>query len=86
MSGIFDNTGIDYSGIDSVTIIFDNQRIIVQYCDEMRELAVCDIERNIMRDDNEEYFVKTEVEKRTTRYTYTLTEADYERAVAIEAK
>lgn len=80
--GIFGNVDID-----SVNIIFDDQKALVQYCDE-ESLRNCYFERNIMDLDTEYEKVKTgrssgEIEY---RFTYTITEADYEKAVPFEAK
>lgn len=81
----------DYPGIfkypetDSVIIKFNNEKIIIQSCEFSQHIS-CDFDRSLMNYLNEEDFVKTEFEGRGTRYTYTIAEADYERAVPFEAK
>jgi hypothetical protein len=88
----------DYQGIfknpdaDSVAIIFNNERIIIQICDYdgsddgRRYGAACQFPRNIMDFYNREDYIKTEINRNSYRFTYTITQADYERAVPIEAK
>ena len=80
--GVFGNVGID-----SVNIIFDNQKALVQYCDE-ESLRNCYFERNIMNIDTEYERVETGRSSGEIEYsfTYTITVADYERAVPFEAK
>jgi hypothetical protein len=75
--------------IDSVNIIFNNQKILVQYCDEesLKSINFCDIERNIMN--NEIEYEKTKIGRSSSEieynFTYTITEADYNNALPIEA-
>lgn len=80
--GVFGNVDID-----SVSIVFNNEKFSIQYCDE-ESLRTCYFERNIMDINNEYEKVKTgrssgEIEY---RFTYTITEADYEKAVPFEVK
>lgn len=81
----------DYPGVfknpetDSVIIKFNNEKIIIQSCEFSQHIS-CDFDRSLMNYLNEGDFVRTEFEGRGTRYTYTITEADYERAVPFEAK
>ena len=65
--------------IDSVNIIFEGVKIIVQSCQES-ELALCpDVERNIL---NFELMYELEDDGRNERrYIYTLTEDDYNNAI-----
>lgn len=74
-----------YPVIDSVVIIFNNERIIIQTC-EYGDGAACQFPRNIMDHDNREDYIKTDINRNSYRFTYTLTQADYERAVPFEAK
>ena len=72
--------GIFQSGeIDSVNIIFDNQKIIKYSCDD--EYHLCFDKRNLLN--YEEYFEKNCDEHECT-YVYTITDADYESAEIIE--
>jgi hypothetical protein len=68
--------------VDSVIILFDNQKIIVQSC-EQPELVYCyNIERNILN-----YSINYDHEdlgRKKLRYTYTITEEDYNNAVPID--
>lgn len=80
LPGIF-----EYPEVDSVLIIFDNKRIIIQTC-EYEGGSACHYPRNLMDYDNREDYVQTEISTNSYRYTYTITEADYEKAVPIEAK
>lgn len=70
--------------IDSVSISFDNIKVMVQFCDNGL-LNDCDIERNIMN-------VELEYDKKLTgkssghneyQFTYTITNEDYESAAYI---
>lgn len=87
LPGIFKN-----SDVDSVAIIFNNERIIIQTCDyeygddSLRFGAACQFPRNIMDHDNREDYIKTDINRNSYRFTYTITQADYERAVPFEAK
>lgn len=84
---------IDYQGvfnigeIDSVVINFNDERMIIQSC-ELEYGDGCNFDRNIMNYNNETDFVKTKIGKTSGhieyRYTYTITEEDYNNAVAIE--
>lgn len=80
--GIFGNVDID-----SVNIIFNDQKALVQYCDE-ESLRNCYFERNLMNIDTEYEKVKTGRSSGEIEYsfTYTLTETDYANAVPLEAK
>lgn len=80
-SGIFENWEID-----SVNIVFDNQKVIVQFCNEYNFLELCPIERNITAYDTEYKKVKTgrRSGENEYRFTYTITEEDYNNAVEIE--
>lgn len=88
----WDPPGIFNWEVDSVAIIFDNERIIIQTCDYeagddgLRYGVACHFPRNIMDHDNREDYIKTDINRNSYRFTYTLTQADYERAVALEAK
>lgn len=64
--------------IDSVTIKFNNERIIIQSCEEVY-LDYCDIERNIMLFDV--YYEYEELGRKELQYTYFITEEDYNRAL-----
>lgn len=87
-----ESQGIINWEVDSVAIIFDNERIIIQTCDyeygddSLRFGAACQFPRNIMDYNNREDYIKTEINRKSWRFTYTITQADYERAVALEAK
>ncbi len=78
--GIFENFEID-----SVNIIFDNKKIIIQVCDE-HALSICDFERNILAYDTEYKREKTgrSSGENEYRFIYTITEEDYNNAVPIE--
>jgi|PlaIllAssembly_1097288.scaffolds.fasta_scaffold323360_1 hypothetical protein len=71
--------------IDSVNIIFNDEKILIQFCDNYY-LRDCEIERNILGFDTE--YVKVKMGKSSGhneyRYTYTITEEDYNNAVPIE--
>lgn len=88
----WDPPGIFNWEVDSILIIFDNERIIIQTCDYevvddgLLYGAACQFPRNIMDHNNREDYIKTEINRNSYRYTYTITEADYERAVPVEAK
>lgn len=71
--------------IDSVNIIFNNEKILIQFC-ENNYVRDCDIERNILGFDTEYEKEKTGKFKGNDeyRYTYTITEDDYNNAVPIE--
>jgi len=83
----------DYHGvftigeIDSVVIIFNNERSIIQTCN-FEYGDACKFDRNIMDYNNESDFVKTKKGKsqgkQEYRFTYTITEEDYNNAVPIE--
>ena len=69
--------------IDSVNIIFNNEKIIVQSCEKDLLQSCCYVEKNIL-----EFGVSYEYEDlghKKNRYTYTLSEEDYERAVFIDS-
>ncbi len=68
--------------IDSVNIIFDNEKVIVQFCNEY-SLRVCELERNIVAYETEYVRKKTgrSSNENEYRFTYTLTEEDYNNAV-----
>lgn len=80
--GIFSN-----ANIDSVNIIFNSQKILVQYCNE-ESLRSCIIERNIMNIEDEYEKIKTGRSSGEKEYsfTYIITEADYINALPIEAE
>ncbi|RIJ50117.1 hypothetical protein D1614_05060 [Maribellus luteus] len=68
--------------IDSVNIIFDSVKIIIQNCDQS-VLEYCpDVYRNILRLYDE--YEKEIKGKDSYYYTYTITEEDYNNAVPIE--
>jgi hypothetical protein len=71
--------------IDSVNIVFNNEKIIIQFC-ESNYLRDCNIERNILGFDTEYEKEKNGRSQRHDeyRYTYTITEEDYNNAVPIE--
>lgn len=67
--------------IDSVYIIFDNEKIIVQSCEEY-ELALCwDVERNIL--ELGVYYEHEDIDRKEYHLTYRITEDDYNRALPI---
>lgn len=71
--------------IDSISIIFDNEKLLVQSCDS-GSLSFCKMERNLM-DFDSEYEVKKigrSSGENEYRFTYTFTEKDYEKAVNIQ--
>ena len=71
--------------IFSVLIIFNENKAIVQFCPN-NPIRFCEIERNIFGFDSEYEKEKKERFKGNVeyRYTYTITEEDYNRAVPIE--
>ena len=79
--GVFSTTDID-----SVNIIFDDEKIIKQFCNKAT-LRSCEIERNIMGYETSSY-VRTKFGRSSGeneyRFTYTITEDDYNNAVPIE--
>ena len=79
--GVFENMGID-----SVSIIFNIEKILIQQCDEP-SLTVCsNIIKNVTDYDNEYKKEKTgrSSGENEYRFTYTITEEDYNNAVPIE--
>ena len=69
--------------IDSVNIIFDNEKIIIQSCKESNILDYCwDVERNIL--DYNQYYNYEDLGRKNYKYTYTITKEDYNNAVLIE--
>lgn len=68
---------------DSVNIIFDNEKLIIQTSSYSLINCPYTIDRNIMCLNEYE---KEDMGTHSIRYTYTITEADYERAVPFEAK
>lgn len=71
--------------IDSVNIIFNNNRILTQFCDSYPSLRTCNVKRNIMGYDSEykrEKVGRSSREKEY-RFTYTITEEDYNNAIPI---
>ncbi len=79
-TGIFDNMGID-----SVNIIFDSERIIIQYC-ELTSLSDCTIPGNIAGYETAYEKIKTgrSTGENEYRFIYTITEEDYNYAVPFE--
>jgi hypothetical protein len=79
--GIFENMGID-----SVNIYFDAEKVISQYCNRITHLRDCNIERNICGYDTE--YIKTKTGRSSGeneyRFTYIITEEDYNNAVPIK--
>jgi hypothetical protein len=79
--GIFQNWEVD-----SVNIVFDNRKVIVQFCNEYDILELCPVKRNITAYDTE--YKKENTGKRSGeneyRFTYTITEEDYNNAVEID--
>ena len=73
---------MDYH-IDSVNIVFDNDKIIVQSCEKDFLQSCLDIERNIL--DYGLYYEYEDLGHKKERYTYTITKEDYERAVFIDS-
>ena len=83
----------DYQGvfnteeIDSVVICFDNSKLLIQSCTHSIGTS-CEFDRNIMNYNNESDFIKTKRGKsqghEEYRFTYTITEEDYNNAVPIE--
>jgi len=70
--------------IDSVSISFDNMKVIVQYC-EKGLLRYCDVERNIMNFELEydKKFIGKSSGHNEYQFTYIITEKDYENALTI---
>ena len=70
-----------YHKIDSVNIVFDSNKVIVQSCD-LDELRFCsNIEQNIL-----DFDLSYEYDKKDNNsYTYVITDEDYERAVFIDS-
>lgn len=79
--GVFNTTDID-----SVNIIFNDKKIIKQFCDKAT-LRSCEIERNIMGYETSSY-IRTRIGRssgeKEYRFTYTITEQDYNNAIPIE--
>jgi hypothetical protein len=79
--GIFENMGID-----SVNIVFNTEKMIIQHCEEP-SLTVCgSIVKNITDYDNDYEKVKTgrSSKENEYRFTYTITQEDYNNAVPIK--
>ncbi len=88
MSGYhFEAQGIFPITTDSVVINFDNKREIIQTCEHFFS-DDCTIERNIVGYWNAANYTKKVIGRECTdkeyRYTYTITEEDYNNAVPIE--
>lgn len=68
--------------IDSVYIIFDDERIIVQSCEEY-ELGLCGelVERNILAIGL--YYAREDIDRKEYHFTYQITDEDYDRALPI---
>lgn len=66
--------------IDSVYIIFDDEKIIVQSCEEF-ELGLCGelVDRNILAIGV--YYDREDINRKEYHYTYRITEEDYQRAL-----
>lgn len=79
--GIFDNMGID-----SVAILFNNEKMLVQKCDEPSLIFCNSVPRNITDYENVYERVKTgrSSGENEYRFTYTITEEDYNNALPIE--
>lgn len=79
--GIFENMGID-----SVNIYFDEEKVTTQFCDNETSLQSCIIERNIngYETDYEKVKIGRSSGENEYRYTYTITEEDYNNAEPIE--
>ncbi len=73
--------------VDSVIIDFDNAMRITQVCNQILG-SQCDFDRNIMNYNNSYDIVKTgrSSGQDEFRYTYTITEEDYNNASIIEGK
>jgi len=69
--------------VDSIVIVFKNERILIQSCSTSVSLDGCTIERNITDYENE--YTREKRNRKEYRYTYTITNEDYDRAVAIGA-
>ncbi|WP_340111656.1 hypothetical protein [Maribellus mangrovi] len=70
--------------IDSVNIIFDSEKIIIQSCGEPELSACWDVQRNILAYGEGESYEYTEFGHKKYRYTYLITEEDYNNALPIE--
>lgn len=80
---------------DSVVIIFDNQRVLIQYCESLKNTAMCGIgsrdviEKNLAyiildsRNRVDEKVTKKGFKKRTGPFVITFDNSDYERAIKI---
>jgi len=73
--------------VDSVIIDFDDEMRITQVCNQILG-SQCDFDRNIMNYNNSYEIVKTGKSSGQDefRYTYIITEEDYNNATAIEGK
>jgi hypothetical protein len=69
--------------VDSIVIVFNNERILIQSCNTSIRLSDCDVERNMADYENE--YTREKRNRKEYRYTYTITNEDYDRAVAIGA-
>ncbi len=66
--------------IDSVRIVFNNNKVIIQRCDA-RAGAACEFSRNIMNYNNRQDYTVTKQGNNRYKYTYIITEEDYDNAV-----
>ncbi len=68
--------------IDSVYITFDEEKVIVQSCEE-HELGLCGelVERNILAIGL--YYDREDIDRKEYNFTYQITEEDYDRALPI---
>jgi len=83
-----DSPGVFPFTTDSVLIKFDNEKILLQICDGFFK-EECMVERNIVNYWNESNYSKKTIGRgdcgaKEYRYTYTITEKDYDNAVPIE--
>ena len=83
-----DATGVFPITTDSVLIKFDNEKILLQTCERFFS-EECMVERNIVNYWNESNYTKEVIGKgdcgaKEYRYTYTITEEDYNNAIPIE--
>jgi len=74
--------------IDSVNIIFNNQKILVLYCNDRSSLRDCELERNIM--DFEREYERKKIGRSSGQneysFTYNITEEDYNNATQIDVE
>ena len=80
-SGTYQSGAFKRQNVDSVCIVFNQEKIIEQFCEQPLEFGSCSIVRNIM--DFGKQYIFEQIKKDDGRYTYTITDEDYERAEPI---